>query len=492
MNRDLELTRAEFPEPERYELSEGPAYRFELSRREFTQVLGAGILISLAGTSIHAQRAGAGRSVAGVERLHIDTTGVVTVMTSKVEIGQGSRTQISQAAAEELRVAVGKVRVVMADSALVPDDGGTAGSRTTPSTIPTIRKACAAARELLLETAAREFGVEPATLEVRAGSVQGPSAQGLFGYADLASRDDLQEALALRSRSEVTLQAVQQWTVLGSPTAKVGGREIVTGRHAYPSDIRRPGMLYAKILRPPAYGSKLLSIDLEGAQAMDGVIALRDGDFVGFAGPTSLKADDARLAASVTAQWSPTEHPSGDELIEYLRAHVASEGSRRGRSGGSPTGSVPEGLTASKTVLCASYPIAYIQHAPMEPRAAVAEWEGGGTDRVDRYPAARSSAGRSERGVSSVAGQGACDSARHRRRVWWQTYWRGGGGSGAPGARGEPSGQPAVDARGGIYMGLFPSRRCHRYGRRVVVGRSHACLGADQSEFRWIRSGDAV
>src|SRR5688572_10800956 len=144
----------EFTEPERYELREGSPYHFELSRREFSQVLGAGLLLSVA-IPAWAQRARDERSLSLSQRLHIGADGVITVLTSKVEVGQGSRTQLTQAAAEELGVPVEKVQLIMADTELTPDDGGTAGSRTTPSTVPAVRKACAAARQLLADLAAK-------------------------------------------------------------------------------------------------------------------------------------------------------------------------------------------------------------------------------------------------------------------------------------------------------------------------------------------------
>src|SRR5262249_60120145 len=118
--------------------------------------------------------------------LHVGAEGIVTVFTSKVEVGQGSRTQLTQAAAEELHAPVERVRLVMADTA-GPDDGGTAGSRTTPATVPAIRKACAAARQLLMDTAADAFAVEAKGLSVRDGRVEGLPADKRFGYADLAS-----------------------------------------------------------------------------------------------------------------------------------------------------------------------------------------------------------------------------------------------------------------------------------------------------------------
>ncbi len=132
----------EFLEVERYELREGPPYRFEANRREFVQVLGSGLMIAAAATRVSGQR-GSGRrggrnsqsSEKLTDRFHVSGDGRVTVFTGKVEVGQGSRTQISQAVAEEFRLPVDRIDVVMADTLLCPNDGGTAGSRTTPATI---------------------------------------------------------------------------------------------------------------------------------------------------------------------------------------------------------------------------------------------------------------------------------------------------------------------------------------------------------------------
>ncbi|MGB2823712.1 MAG: molybdopterin cofactor-binding domain-containing protein, partial [Phycisphaerae bacterium] len=116
------------------------------------QLLGAGLLITTTGGVAAGQRRSRGSSGARTvaARLHIGQDGAITVMTGKVEVGQGSRAQLTQAAAEELRVPVERVRLIMADTALVPDDGITAGSRTTPSTVPAVRRGAATARRLLV------------------------------------------------------------------------------------------------------------------------------------------------------------------------------------------------------------------------------------------------------------------------------------------------------------------------------------------------------
>ncbi|MBI4663334.1 MAG: xanthine dehydrogenase family protein molybdopterin-binding subunit [Verrucomicrobia bacterium] len=362
----------EFTEPERYELHEGPFYHFEVSRREFVQVLGAGILISVAVPSAFAQRSGRGGGTANLaQRLHLGADGMITVFTSKVEVGQGSRTQLTQAAAEELGVPVDRIRLIMADTAQGPDDGGTAGSRTTPSTVPAIRRDCAAARQLLVNTASTAFNIETKGLSVRNGLVEGLGSDRRFGYADLAS-EKYAQALKRDAGSGVAVTEVAQWRVLGTAVPRVGAVEIATGAHRFPSDIVRPGMLYGKVLRSPSYGAELTEIDLGPAQALPDVAAVRDGDFVGFAAPTSFAAEQARDAAAKTAKWKIAPHPSSDELYDYLRAHATSPRPRRDLRG-----SPDDALKTASKVLRETYHVAYIQHAPMEPRSAVAEWKEG-------------------------------------------------------------------------------------------------------------------
>ncbi|HVR76705.1 MAG TPA: molybdopterin cofactor-binding domain-containing protein, partial [Planctomycetota bacterium] len=363
----------EFSEPERYELHEGRPYHFELSRRHFVQVLGAGLVISVAVPSVFGQRSGRGQRGEGGgsigQRLHMGADGTITVLTSKVEVGQGSRTQITQAAAEELHVPVERIRLIMADSAVVPDDGGTAGSRTTPSTVPAVRRACAAARQLLVDSASAGFGVDAKGLSVRDGKVEGLPPDKQLSYADLGGEKHA-EALKRDIAPGVTVAEVAQWRVLGTPVPKVGAIEIVTGAHEYPSDIVRPGMLHGSVLRPASYGAQLTEIDLAPARAMTGVTAVHDGDFVGLAAPTLFAAELARDETRKTARWKTVEHPSSDDLYAHLRS-TASQRSRSDRRG------MPdEAFKSAAKVLRESYHIAYIQHAPMEPRAAVAEWNG--------------------------------------------------------------------------------------------------------------------
>jgi isoquinoline 1-oxidoreductase len=287
-------------------------------------------------------------------------------MTGKVEAGQGSRAEITQAAAEELRLDAGRIHLIMADTGLAPDDGLTAGSRSTPSTVPSVRAGAAAARELLLDLAAQRWQVDRKTLQVRQGAIVQPLAKNTLTYADLAQGEDASKAFAGRVPENVSLTPVGEWKVLGTSLPRPNGREIVTGAHRFPSDIARPGMLFGKILRPPAFGATLAAIDLAPARAMPGVVVFREGSLVGCAAPTLLEAERAVASLSKTARWDIRPQPSSKELFTQLRKSV--EAAEK-----SP---LEAELAQAKTVLHESYEVAYVQHAPLEPRAAVAEWDG--------------------------------------------------------------------------------------------------------------------
>ncbi len=339
------------------------------NRREFFELAGTGLLIVAAPLASEAQRGGGAASLGA--RLHIGEDGFIAVLSGKVEEGQGALTELAMVAAEELRVPVGRIRIVMADTDRTPNDGITAGSSTTPRTVPQVHRAAAAARSLLLMGASRKFGVEAAALEVRDGAV----AHGgrTYGYADLARSPEIAAAYkdALPEGTEVT--PAKDWQTLGKPQVRLDARDLVTGAHLFPSDIVRPGMLYGRVLRPPAYGATLESVDLGPAQKLPGVKTVREGEFVGCAAPTSYAARKALEAISSTARWKTVEQPSSDGLFEYLKQHA----SREDRTPARERGSVARGLAEAGVRLKATYQVAYIQHAPMEPRAAVAEWQNG-------------------------------------------------------------------------------------------------------------------
>jgi len=364
-------------EPERYEFSARPMHHFELQRRDFFKLLGAGIAVFsvAAGTRAGAQESGGSRGFHGDEApkditswLHIGEDGGVTVFTGKVEIGQNIRTSLAQSVADELRVPFESVRMVMGDTALTPFDMGTFGSRSTPYMTPQLRSAAWAARELLVAEAAKEWSVPASGLRAANAKVTDPASGRSLSYAALATGKTL--AQNIPDADPVT--PVAEWTVAGKALPKVHGRAFVTGKHQYTTDLRPAGLLFGKVLRPPSFGATLTSVDTKTAEAMPGVVVVRDGNFVGATAPSERAAEKA--VAAMRGQWKETKQPSSAELFSYLKSNV--EGGDAGRDS-HITGSVDDGLAQATHRLDQTYTVAYIAHAPLEPRAAVAEWADG-------------------------------------------------------------------------------------------------------------------
>jgi isoquinoline 1-oxidoreductase len=273
--------------------------------------------------------------------------------------------------AEELRLPVSSIKMVMADTDRVPFDGGTAGSQTTPMMAPQMRRVGATAREMLLELAAEELKVERGALVVADGKVTHPPTKKSLTFAELAKGKKLTKTV----KSDVALTPNTEWKVAGTSVAKVDGLAMVTGKHKYSSDIKRPGMLFAKVLRPPMLGGTLVSVNLDKAKALPGVVAVHDGKFVGVAAPTELQAEQA--LAAIQAEWkAPDSLASGKNLFAELKKGGGTGGGF-GPGGNQTVGDVAKGLASADQKLQATYTIAYIAHAPLEPRAAVAEWQDG-------------------------------------------------------------------------------------------------------------------
>jgi CO/xanthine dehydrogenase Mo-binding subunit len=358
-------------EREYNEMLEPVDYDFGLNRRSFVQILGAGLLLVVSAPAL-AQERGGGRGPRGPRnisaRLHIGTDGIITVMCGKVEGGQGARAEFTQAAAEELRVPASQVQMVLSDTGLVPDDGPTVGSGSTPRTVPPIRQAAASARELLADFAAKKWSIDRAKLIVRDGKAVESGDKRTLSYADFAKSEDAANLLSQAISPEATLTPVTEWKVLGTPLLRPNSRDIVTGAHKYPSDIARPGMLYGKVLRAPSFGAKLTSIDVAPAKAMNGVVVAHDESFVGVMAPTSFLAENALDAISKTAKWETVAQPSSKELFDYLKQHA---------DGGVPANPFSDEMSKAAKALRQSYQVAYAQHTPLEPRAAVAAWKDG-------------------------------------------------------------------------------------------------------------------
>jgi isoquinoline 1-oxidoreductase len=290
--------------------------------------------------------------------LHIGEDGGISIYTGKTEVGQNIRTSLGQAAAEELHCPLERVTMVMADTALTPFDMGTFGSRTTPTMAPQVRRAAATAREALLDLAAEQWKVDRGKLTIQGGKVVSSDGRSSAGFSELTKGQKLTRTIA---RDVAVARPVKQ------SAGKVAGRDMVTGRHKYTPDLTRPGMLHGRVLRAPALGATLEKLD---APSGPGVTVVHEKEFVGVAAPDAAQA--AAVLEQIKAEWKrqPGAVASGPALYEHLKK-TAAAGEHEGH------GSVEDGLAASAVKLQSTYTVAYIAHAPLEPRAAVAEWVDG-------------------------------------------------------------------------------------------------------------------
>lgn len=373
VNDDLELVL----EQERYELFAEPWYHFALDRRQFLKAFSVGIALIVPVSNVIARslqqeqdESGRGRGNQGIPQeigawIHIDENGIVSVFTGKVELGQNIRTSLAQAVAEELHVPLTTIRIVMADTDLTPFDAGTFGSRTTPTMAPQLRRAAAAARETLIALAAEQWKVEPSSVRIVNARFINHDASKSLTFAEVAKGQKLIKTIP----PNVATTPVSAWTIAGTSVPKIGGRDFVTGKHQYTSDMKREGMLFGRVVRPTGLNASLVSSDTKAAEAISGVVVVRDGDFIGIAAPDQQTA--IRAEKTIAVHWKIPGQPGTDELFGYLKKN--SSPSRGGR----PVGSIADGMAAADKKLSQSYTVAYIAHAPPEPRAAVAEWQDG-------------------------------------------------------------------------------------------------------------------
>ncbi len=360
-------------EPERYELTEAGRHRFEVTRRGFLEALGGGIAVLVLaprvpadGTAVAAATQGPGVSAF----VQIDARGNVAVFTGKAEVGQDIRTSLTQAVAEELRVAPASISLVMADTDRVPFDPGTFGSRTTPTMAPQLRRAAVATRAWLAELAAARLGVPVGEITVADGRVLHAGSGRALVFGDLTADASLTRTLD----GSAALTPADAWRVCGTSLPKVHARALLTGAHRYPSDLARPGMLHGKVLRPAAFGAKLRTLDDSAAKAIPGVQVVRDGELVGV---VAADADTAtRALNALRATWDTAEPADEAMLWRHLQqpSREPARGGGRGGRGPATRGHIEAALAKAALRLEATYTIPYIAHAPLEPRAAVAEW----------------------------------------------------------------------------------------------------------------------
>lgn len=355
--------------PEQYELQEKKTGLAQLSRRNFFKYMGSGVATCLVASDLFASgvlgKLAEEREPNAEDTLaawiHIGENGKVTVFTGKVEVGQNIRTSLAQIVAEELFVPVDRIEMVMGDTQLTMYDRGTYGSLTTPQMGPILRKAAASVRELMKELALKEWGLGQTTLTIEQGQIHHPTNGKKTSYFELAKGQKLLQKL----REDVPVVAPSQWKVVGTSVPKVNAKDLITGRHKYVSDMKIPGMVYGRVLRPPAIGATLAIADLSKAKSVPGVEVVQDGDFIGVTAPSTQIANVA--LAMIDARWERKTQPSRDELFQHLKqTGGAKEANRQAELA----------FDASTKRIDQTFSLDYIAHVPLEPRAGLALWEG--------------------------------------------------------------------------------------------------------------------
>ena len=303
--------------------------------------------------------------------LEIDADGTVTVYAGKVELGTGLRTALSQIVAEELDVPFARIRMIMGDTALTPNQGVTAGSKSIQVAGPVLRQAAAEGRLVLLTRASERLGVPADDLEIR---------EGVVSVLDDESQSvPIGELAAEPFEREVTGEAPEKppaaYTLVGQPIDRVDIPPKLTGGEAYVQDVRLEGMLHGRVVRPwlrtlEGVGATIESFDDSAARDMPGVVQIvRNGDFVGVVAEREEQA--IRAAAALDIAWAPGDPlPANGRIYDLLREMPLAED-----EGGEivRNGDVDGALDASAQTLEATFTFPSQAHAMMGPSCAVAD-----------------------------------------------------------------------------------------------------------------------
>ena len=343
-----------------------------LGRRGFLKLMGGGIFIFFsAGDELFLQepaRSQAGRPGLPTDFnafLRIGEDGRVTLFTGKIEMGQGPMTALPLMLAEELEVTPDTVDIILGDTDLCPYDMGTFGSQTIRSFGPALRSAAAEARIVLLELASEKLNRPLERLQAKDGVIFDKShPQTKVTYAQLAQGKKIERHAAQKP----ALKTPAEFKVMGKPAARRDARDKVTGKAQYAGDIRLPGMLYGKILRPPAHGSKLKNLDTSAAETVSGVQVIRDGDMIAVLHEYPDAAEAA--LAKIKADYDLPEPVLNDTNIFDHLSKVAPPGRAVAQGG-----NLDEGAKMAAFTIERSYLNSYVAHATIETHTAIVEFK---------------------------------------------------------------------------------------------------------------------
>jgi CO/xanthine dehydrogenase Mo-binding subunit len=292
--------------------------------------------------------------------IRIDADGI-TAFTGKAELGQGFKTAFQQIAAEELDVPFEAIKVVTADTGRTANEGYTAGSHSMQDSGTAILNAAAQVRALLVAEAARRLDLPAESLRTENGSVVAPDGQRL-GYGDLVAGDMLHVEAQVKSN----LKDPATYKVMGQPVPRVDIPAKVTGGAAYVQDMRLPGMVHARVVRPPSYGAQLTECDTALVEKLPGVVkVVRNGNFLAVVAKKEFQAIKAMRALSAAAKWN---EKSGLPNQNDLRRAVTSLPSQD-----SVIFEVNDPTVTGQRTLEATYTRPYQSHGSIGPSCAVAQ-----------------------------------------------------------------------------------------------------------------------
>jgi len=368
---EIEPSPARAPAPDRSLPERRPRRpwdRTPVGEREYFAVLGPGLVAVVPPRRPGDGNADGWQPPTGGAWVHVGADGRIRAFTGKAEVGQGTRTALSMIVAEELQVPLDHVELVMADTDLCPWDMGTFGSRSMPDALPSLGRAAAGARETLIQLAADRTGLSRGDLEAVDGTVRRRGTAEGTPYADLVRDRNRVETIA----RDQPLRPAARWARAGHPAREISAIDVVTGRRAFVSDLRRPGMLYGAWLHPPTRGSTIRHAEVEAARARPGVVVVQDGEFLGVAARSPTEARAA--LASLHPTWNEVPLPHEREIEAYLRSHPEQgDGWDRDEI---VEGDAEAAFSRADRRVEGTYRTAYLAHVPLETHSAVAEWEG--------------------------------------------------------------------------------------------------------------------
>lgn len=332
-----------------------------LTRREFLKSLGGGIIILFTVGSLSELKAAPDESFNAYLRIGAD--GRVAGFTGKIEQGQGIITSLAQMLADELDVKFDSVDMIMGDTDLCPYDRGTWGSLTTRFFGPALRAAGAQARAVLMDLASKELKIPVENLSVKEGVVYDKNNKNKkITYAELV-KDKI-----IEKHSKVDIKTPSQFNVIGKDHLRKDSLEKVTGKALFAGDIRLPGMLYARILRPPVHGATIKTVDTSSAEQMTGVKVVKDGDLIA---ALHKDPDTAEIALSqIKAEFNIPEATVDDKTIFNHLLNVSAEKSIADKGG-----DLNRGKNRSSHLFEEKYLNSYVAHAPIETHTTIANVE---------------------------------------------------------------------------------------------------------------------